>query len=252
VNKGQTTLADLRSVVERLPLEDRKKAVSVLAEFPDCGLVFYDLKAELEAIEKVQGKGKHMENLDCQSTTPLFKIRVLKNLASIEIGHREVLRIVFLQDDFAKGYKSYLEKLDGDRLRNYWTDFINTRLEPDPSGTLQPRVAQEASEITNLLIDRKADAVAKSISAHLHRMTGDYFLPLLDIGIKAAVLEDHNVASTELEKPERKWKAKELKKMITEPSWRHAKPFLSIVDGRPPISNDKFMHDLRTAAGSQN
>jgi hypothetical protein len=251
VEEEAATLADLREVIGALSTEDRKKAVSVLAEYPDCGLVSYDLKAELAAFEKADGDGQRQtQDLESESPMLLFNLRLMKNLASIEVANKEVLRIVFLQDDFSKGWGAHLERLCGEQQTACWREFLNARLPPERAELLQTQIADQAAEITRLMFEAKAAAVSEAISAHLHRMARDFFLPLLETGVKASALEDHNVASDQLARPDQKWNAKKLKKMITEPTWRQAKPFLTLKDGRPRVSNEELLERLRSGAVS--
>lgn len=234
---AKNKLKQIKQMIRGLSSEERQQLIPFIVELPDSGIEPSDLDAELKVIDEAWGKYNVKSEYDPEKY--LFDMVFPKNFVSLRILGVEVLRVVFLQDNFAKNfYKAKTSTKPGmsEALRAYLlieenkAQVLAARRESAAhmsEAEIESEIAELSNAMAQIIEEEKARRVAAGISSHLPRMVGDMF----SAAIKGQTIADYNLLAEHLESPEKMLSTPEIKKMVTDSFWKEIKPHLGVTKG---------------------
>ncbi len=234
---SEPTLEQVKQMIRGLSVEDRQHLIPFIVELPDSGIEPYDLDAELKILDEAWEKYKVKSEYDPEKY--LFDMVFPKNFVSLRILGAEVLRVVFLQDAFAKNFyktKTLASPGVAEALKEYLLIEENkaqllAARKASAAHMSEAEIESEIAELSNamaqIIEEERVRRVAEGISKHLPRMVGDMF----SAAIKGQTIADYNLLAEHLKSPEKMLSTPEIKKMVTDSFWKEVKSHLGVTKG---------------------
>lgn len=235
ITMPKVTLEKVKQVISKLSPEDRRTLTMYLVDFPDSGFQSYDLREELEVLKKY---GKRLTGPDNNPDYYLANLIFVRNLVSVQILGTEVLRAVFLPDNFIESFPKSNRKISmaaEDFKKSLFTQELREAMRAEriaqgiqeSDAELEKAITETCDSIGELLVTETAKQMAEQITLHLPGMVGDMFCA----AIKGQAFADFNAICEEAGNPERKTSIEDIKKKIQKSAWEEVKPHLGVIHG---------------------
>jgi hypothetical protein len=232
---SKVSLDKVKQMIKQLSPEDRRKIIPYLAEFPDTGLQSYDLRDELEVLQKY---GKSLSGPDNDPDYYLVNLVFVRNLVSVEMLDTEVLRAVFFPDNFIEAYpksKRGTPLMSDSLKRRLFTEEKREALRAervaqgiqDSDAEFEEEIKKCCDSAAEIWMTEKAKRIAEQISLHLPGMVGDMFCA----AIKGQTFADTLKLKEELGGTGKKLSTKQFKKIVLDSHWREYKPHIGVTHG---------------------
>ncbi len=247
---AKTKLEKVKRMIEQLSSEDRRTLTQSLTDFPDSGFQTYDLREELEVLNK---RGRRLTGADNNLDYYLVNLVFVRNLVSVQIRDTEVLRAVFLPNNFIEAFPKFRNNISimSESIRKRL--FTNESKEALRSERIARGIQESDTEFEEFVtkecnsrgeyeMTEQAKRVAERISLHLPGMVGDMFCAAITGQIFAYTKD----LCEELGSPDKKMSTKEFKKIVLDSHWREVKPHIGVTHGgdrrTKPAWRDKEVH----------
>lgn len=232
---SKVSLDKVKKMIKQLSSEDRRKIIPYLAEFSDAGLQSYNLRDELEVLQKY---GKRLTGPNNDPDYYLVNLVFVRNLVSVEMLNTEVLRAVFFPDNFIDAFtksKRGIPLMSDSIKRKLFTEEMREAVRAervaqgiqDSDAEFEEEIKKRCDSVAEIWMTEKAKRIAEQISLHLPGMVGDMFCA----AIKGQTFAETVRLKEELGVSEKTLSTKQFKKIVLDSHWRDVKPHIGVTHG---------------------
>lgn len=214
----KVSLDQIKRLIMKLSTEERLTLTHYLVGLPDSGFQSYDLREELETLKK---HGIRLTGPDNDDNYCLVNLVFVRNLVSVQILDTEVLRAVFLPNNFIQAFpkskrctpimsENFKKSLFTKEKREAIRAGRKAQGIQESDAEFEEEITKRCDSAAEYWMTEKAKRIAEQISLHLPGMVGDMFCA----AIKGQVFFDTQKVREELGGPDKKLSVKDFKKEL--------------------------------------